>query len=69
MNINYIHQKLGIPEHSIQKTIQLFTDGATIPFVARYRKEFTGGLNEVELAHIHQMWREAQDLEKRKVTV
>ncbi len=69
MNTQYIHQKLGITEKSIQKTIQLYSEGATIPFIARYRKEFTGGLNEVDLAKIHQMWQDLMDLEKRKVAV
>lgn len=45
-------QQLGISEHQIAATVALLDDGATIPFIARYRKEATGTLNEVQIAHI-----------------
>lgn len=45
-------QQLGISEHQIAATVALLDDGATIPFIARYRKEATGTLDEVQIAHI-----------------
>jgi len=69
MNLQYIVNQSNLPLKAIQKTIELFSDGATIPFVARYRKEQTGGLNEVDLTNIYQIWQESIELEKRKVTI
>ena len=43
---------LGIPERQISSTLHLLGEGATIPFISRYRKEATGGLNEVQIENI-----------------
>lgn len=70
MNItNLLSSELNISEKSIQKTLDLFEEGATVPFVARYRKEATGNLDEVQLIAIkdrHAYWKE---FEKRRETV
>ena len=42
---------LGISEKQIGQTLSLLDDGATIPFISRYRKEMTGGLDEVQIIH------------------
>ena len=47
-----IAQRLGIRETQVEHTIKLLDDGATIPFIARYRKEATGNLDEVQVAAV-----------------
>ncbi|MBK6905173.1 MAG: RNA-binding transcriptional accessory protein [Saprospirales bacterium] len=64
-----ISQTLQLPESSVRQTILLFEEGATIPFIARYRKERTGSLDEVQIAEIQQQWKKLRDLEDRKVFV
>jgi len=49
---NIISQQLGIKDNQILSTLNLLSDGATIPFISRYRKEATGGLDEVQIANI-----------------
>ncbi|MFT6323326.1 MAG: hypothetical protein ACJAWO_000878 [Halieaceae bacterium] len=70
MNFNsVISKELSLSESSIQKVLTLLDDKATIPFIARYRKELTGNLDEVALISIrdrHQFW---TTLEARKQTV
>ena len=51
-HISIIADQLGIRHRSIENTIQLLSDGATVPFIARYRKEVTGSLDEVQIAEI-----------------
>lgn len=58
--------KLGIPIKTINSVHKLFSDGATIPFIARYRKEVTGGLDEVILQRIESTFAEINELEKRR---
>lgn len=55
-----IAQRLGLSERSVSNTIDLLENGATIPFISRYRKEATGGLNEVQVADVK------DDLERMK---
>ena len=47
-----IAEKLQISERQVKNTLQLLDDGATIPFISRYRKERTGGLDEIQIADI-----------------
>ena len=51
-HVELIAASLGINLHSVRSTLELMEDGATIPFIARYRKEKTGSLDEVQLADI-----------------
>ncbi len=67
--IKWIALETGIEFHPVQKTIALFKEGATIPFIARYRKEATGSLNEVEISEIKKLLSLYEELEKRKLTV
>src|SRR4030095_14405201 len=60
---------LKLPRSSVEKTLALFAEGATIPFVARYRKEQTGNLDEVQLAAIQQQNEFLVELEARKKTI
>lgn len=60
---------LGIPEKQISSTLQLLAEGATIPFISRYRKEVTGGLDEVQIENIKDQHDKLCDITKRKETI
>ena len=60
---------LRLPEKSVVNTLLLLSEGCTIPFIARYRKEKTGGLDEVQIAQIADMSEKLQELVKRKETI
>ncbi len=64
-----IAQALNLAPKKVQATLQLLNDGATIPFIARYRQEATQGLNEVEILNIAQNLEKLQSLQKRKVSI
>lgn len=68
-HIKIIASITGIDAISIERTIKLFDEGATIPFISRYRKENTGGLNEVEIATIKSESNRLADIEKRRDTI
>jgi len=61
-----ISKLLNIKESSVKGCIQLLDEGAGVPFIARYRKEMTGGLDEVEIADIKEAQHKYIELEKRK---
>jgi uncharacterized protein len=69
MNYSLIAQQTGITEKQVRNTIQLFEEGATLPFIARYRKEATGGLDEVQIGAIKDTWQKQQDVEKRREAI
>ena len=64
-----IAERLGLRERQVQGTLTLLDGGATIPFIARYRKERTGALDEVQIAAIAEQNDKLKDLVKRKETV
>jgi uncharacterized protein len=64
--IKSIAQRLQVKEWQVENCISLFADGATIPFISRYRKERTGGLNEVQIQEIQSMCEKLEEVEKRK---
>ena len=64
-----IATQLGISEKSVANTLALLQEGCTIPFIARYRKERTGGLDEVKIAAISDRYEKLIDIQKRKETV
>lgn len=57
---------LQIPEGQVERTIGLLNEGATIPFISRYRKEVTGGLDEVQIGAIKDQLDKLTELSKRK---
>ena len=59
----------GIPEKQIGSTLRLLEEGATIPFISRYRKEATGGLDEVQIEQIKEQYDKLCDIAKRKETI
>lgn len=61
-----ISKSLNIPLRNVESSIKLLEEGATIPFISRYRKEVTGGLDEVKIADIKEMNEKYRELEKRK---
>ncbi|WP_278410755.1 Tex family protein [Phocaeicola coprocola] len=60
---------LKLPVHRVENTLKLLQGGATIPFISRYRKEATGGLDEVQIGDIHTRYEKLYELAKRKETV
>ncbi len=64
-----IAKSLGLQGDAVGNTLALIDEGCTIPFIARYRKERTGGLNEVQIAAISEQYEKLKEIEKRKETV
>ena len=67
--ISYIAERLQVKDWQGENCVSLFDDGATIPFISRYRKERTGGLDEVSVAEIRHWADVFAEMEKRKATV
>ncbi len=64
-----ISQELNIPINQVAGTVSLLDDGATIPFISRYRKEATGNLDDFSIQSIDQRLRYYRELEKRRATI
>ena len=64
-----IASALNLQERAVAATISLLEEGCTIPFISRYRKERTGGLDEVQIAAISDRYEKLQEIQKRKETV
>lgn len=64
--IDKIAHRLSLSQQSIEQTLLLFDEGCTIPFIARYRKEKTDNLNEVQISEIQNFYNNLQELAKRK---
>src|SRR6185436_11296702 len=64
-----IAQDLALQPGQVEKTLALFADGATVPFISRYRKEATGGLDEVAVTKIQERGEYFIELVDRKKTV
>lgn len=67
--IKSIAERVGVKEWQVENCAKLFEDGATIPFISRYRKERTGGLDEVAIAEIRHWADVFSEMEKRKATI
>lgn len=67
--ISRLGKELQFQEKSIRNVIGLLEDGNTVPFIARYRKEMTGALDEVQIRDIMERWNYLQNLEQRKEEV
>jgi len=68
-NTLFINRSTSISENQIDAVLQLLEKDATVPFIARYRKEATGGLDEVEIAKIRDILKQYDDLQSRKTVV
>ena len=67
--IRSIAKRVGVKDWQVENCAKLFEEGATIPFISRYRKERTGGLDEVAIAEIRHWVDVFAEMEKRKATV
>jgi uncharacterized protein len=68
-HIHHIANETQLPPHAIAATAQLLDDGATVPFIARYRKEATGTLDEVQITTIRDRLEQLRELDARKTTI
>jgi uncharacterized protein len=64
-----ISSELHLQEHAVENTLKLLDEGCTIPFISRYRKERTGGLDEVQITAISDRWERLKEIAKRKETI
>lgn len=64
-----ISSELHLQEHAVENTLKLLDEGCTIPFISRYRKERTGGLDEVQITTISNRLEQLQEIAKRKTTI
>ena len=70
LNISQIlAQELSLKPFQVENALQLFSEGATIPFVARYRKEITGSLDEIQLRDLSERYTYLTELEDRKKSI
>lgn len=67
--IDFIAKAMNIASWQVESCIELFNEGATIPFVSRYRKERTGALDEMQVAEVKHYHQRFEDLDKRKVAI
>ena len=67
--ISIIVKETGLREHQVENTLKLLENGATIPFISRYRKESTGGMDEVQVTQVSDALDRLEELAKRKETV
>ena len=67
--ISIIAKSLNLKETSVRNTLNLLNDGATIPFISRYRKELTGNLDEVQIADIQKEYNLLLEFDKRKEAI
>jgi len=71
MNTHYkkIAAELGVAEKQVNATVELLDEGATVPFISRYRKEVTGSLDEVQVAAVRDRIQQLRDLDKRREAI
>jgi len=65
----HIAQTLNLPRRGLVAVIELLDDGGTVPFIARYRKEATGNLDEVQIRDIEEKLAYFRDLTERRATI
>ncbi|ASW73259.1 RNA-binding protein [Chryseobacterium piperi] len=67
--VEFIQKQLNISEKSINNTLQLLSEDCTIPFISRYRKDFTGNLDEIQIEQIAKISKQFDEIVKRKETI
>ncbi|MFK7783715.1 MAG: Tex-like N-terminal domain-containing protein, partial [Crocinitomicaceae bacterium] len=65
----FVQTQTTLSERSVKNVLSLLSGGATIPFISRYRKEQTGGLDEVQVAFIRNEAKRYDDIKKKKKTI
>lgn len=68
-NLNFIQEKANIPTKNIESTLKLFAEDCTIPFIARYRKDKTGNLDEIQIETIFKLNQQYLEIDKRKESI
>jgi protein Tex len=68
-HIDQIAAETGIAARSVEKTAALLKSGATVPFIARYRKEMTGSLDEVQITSVRDLLSRLEELDKRRAAI
>jgi uncharacterized protein len=68
-HLSMIARELGEPVSAVRRTAELLADQATVPFIARYRKEATGGMDEVRIRRLEERLRRLAELEKRRTSI
>ena len=68
-HIDQIAAETGIAARSVEKTASLLKSGATVPFIARYRKEMTGSLDEVQITAVRDLLQRLEELDKRRAAI
>ena len=67
--ISFIQNQLTVNEQQINNTLQLLNEGATVPFISRYRKEMTKGLDEVQITEIRDLNKKFDEISQRQQTI
>jgi protein Tex len=67
--VSMISREVELGPRQVEKTIELLSSGATVPFISRYRKEMTGSLDEVEISRIRDRLMQLQELDKRREAI
>ena len=67
--VNHIAELMSVAPWRVEHCVELIAEGATVPFISRYRKERTGGLDEAQVAEIKHYSAKFEELEKRKASV
>src|ERR1700736_2739435 len=67
--VQLIAQELGVRPQQVSATVMLLDEGATVPFIARYRKEVTGNLDDTQLRHLEERLLYLRELEDRRATI
>lgn len=67
--LQIVARETGIPRYKVERTVQLLEEGNTVPFIARYRKEATGELDEVQIRHVEELVKFHRHLDQRKAEV
>jgi uncharacterized protein len=68
-HIHIVAQELGVGSKQVDATLSLLDEGATVPFISRYRKELTGSLDEVQVAAVRDRIQQLRDLDKRREAI
>src|SRR6266705_821947 len=67
--VQIIAKELGVGPHQVAAAVALLDEGATVPFIARYRKEATGGLDDIQLRLLEERLRDLRELESRRAAI
>ena len=68
-HVALIAKEISAPDNFVKATVELLEEGATVPFIARYRKEQTGSLDEVQIITIRDRYEQLMELDKRRAAI